>query len=118
VYGHGLEAIPRSSTSSHCSITRCTPASEQDGPEPFDDLPGRAGEDGGFELVARTPSSLRSTSASVRPKTARVIRVRRTRSGARPASRSDSSRPASELRELVRRYEDGVPLVGVAGGPG
>src|SRR5215210_1182798 len=67
-----------SSVSSHCNITRSTPASSRrsscsatSGPVPTM-MPSARSSSAGW------PPSLRSTSASVRPKTARVISVRRT----------------------------------------
>src|SRR5829696_773329 len=83
-----------SSISSHCSITRSTPASSSrascsatSGPVPTTVPQARSSS-------ADRPASLRSTSAAARPKMARVISVRRTASGGRPASRSSSSRRA------------------------
>src|SRR5918997_1442964 len=72
-----------SSGSSHCSITRSTPTSSR-GPScsaTSGPVPTRMPE--ARSLSADCPASLRSTSAALRPETARVISVRR-RQGKRP----------------------------------
>src|SRR5829696_363932 len=81
-----------SSVSSHCSITRSTPASSSlascsatSGPVPTTVPRARSAS-------ACFPARLRLPSAVVRPNIARVISVRRTASGGRPASRNSSSR--------------------------